>query len=178
MQWSSLKKKVEAFFAPSLKRRVELRSTRYRGAHDQTGRGYITVDGKEVWSMCTLNFWRAEYPRINEIKEKEQISARAAQLLADSQLGKEGILSQWDYYRALENYCNSSIEASLASENALIKSLAVLDSRLGKRRLEKLDVTTEHPMVQYFFNLRCSAENISLTSRSRPTSQAAPETRP
>jgi hypothetical protein len=178
MQWSSLKSKVEALFAPPLKGRVELRATRYRGAHDQTGRGYITVDGKEVWNMCTLSFWGAEYPRIDSIAQEQQISARAAQVIADTQLEQEGVLAQWSFYRALESYCNSSIESSLESKSPLTKALAVLDARLGKRRLKKLDVSAEHPMVQFFFKLRCEAEGISLTTRSRPTSQASPEPRP
>jgi hypothetical protein len=165
MRWSNLKAKTEAFFAPSLHGRVELRATSYRGAHDETGRGYITVDGKEVWNMCSLRFWAAEYPKIEEIRKEEQISARAAQILTDSQLEKEGVLSQWDY-RTLENYCTSSIESNLLSANPLAKSLAVLDSRVGKRRLEKLDISADHPMVQCFFKLRCEAERINLTRQA------------
>jgi hypothetical protein len=168
MQWSRLKSKAEDFLASSLKGRVELRSTRYRKTHDQTGRGYITVDGKEVWNMCTLSFWEAEYPRINAIAQERQISAAAAQVVADAQLEQDGVLPQWRFYRDLERYCNSSIEASLKSESPLIKSLAILDARVGKRRLQYLNMAIEHPMVQYFFTLRCQAEGIRLTSRSRP----------
>jgi len=142
MQWSSLKSKVEAFFAPSVKGRVELRAASYRGAHDQTGRGYITVDGKEIWNMCTLSFWGAEYPRIDFIAQEQGVSARAA-------------------------------NASLCSTNPLIKSLAMLDSRTGKRRLEKLDLLAEHPMVHFFFKLRCEAEGISLTSHSSRPAKAS-----
>lgn len=173
MQWSRLKSKVEAFFAPSVKGRVELRAASYRGAHDQTGRGYITVDGKEIWNMCTLSFWGAEYPRIDFIAQEQGVSARAAQVIADAQLEQEGVLSQWGFYRALESYCNSSINASLCSTNPLIKSLAMLDSRTGKRRLEKLDVLAEHPMVHFFFKLRCEAEGISLTSHSSRPAKAS-----
>lgn len=173
MQWSNLKSRTEAFISPSLKGRVELRSTRYRGAHDQTGRGYIIVDGKEVWNMCTLSFWGAEYPRIDAIAQEKEISPAAAQVIADAQLEQEGVLPQWGFYRTLESYCNASIEASLESKNPLIKALAFIDARVGKRRLEKLDVTAEHPMVQYFFNLRCEAEGISLTNRSRRTPDGA-----
>jgi hypothetical protein len=164
MKWSSLKSKVEAFFASSLNGRVELRATRYREAHDQTGRGYITVDGKEVWNMCTLSFWGAEYPRIHTIKQEQQISAAAAHVIVDVQLEEEGVLSQWGFYRALEDYCNSSIESSLGSANPLVKSLALLDARVGKRQLKKLDVSTQHPMVQFFFKLRCEAEGICFTN--------------
>lgn len=160
MRWSALKSKVETFFAPSIKGRVELRSTSYREAHDQTGRGYITVDGEEVWNMCTLSFWGAEYSRINDIAKDRQISPAAAQAITDVRLEAEGTLPQWGFYRALESYCNASIEESLESTNPLTKSLAILDARVGKRRLQKLDVSAEHPMVQYFFSLRCQVEGI------------------
>lgn len=49
------KKRVGSFFHDSVKGRLELRSTNYRGAHDEEGRGYITFDKREVWSMCTLS---------------------------------------------------------------------------------------------------------------------------
>ena len=57
MQWSKRKKKVEEFFSDEVKGRVELRSTHYRGTHDEEGRGYITFDKNEIWSMCTLSFY-------------------------------------------------------------------------------------------------------------------------
>jgi hypothetical protein len=174
MRWSKLKAKTEALFAQSIQGRVELRATNYRGAHDETGRGYITVDGKEVWNMCSLRFMAAEYPKVEEIKEEKKISARAAQIITDAQLEKDGVLSQWGYYRTLENYCISSIESSLLSANPLAKSLAILDFRVGKRTLEKLDVSADHPMVQYFFNLRCKAESLSLTHNSSGTPNGAP----
>jgi hypothetical protein len=172
MQWSSLKKKVESFFATSVKGRVELRSTRYRSAHDQVGRGSITVDGKEVWSMGSTNFWACEYDMIQKIAYEQQLSPADAQIIAKTELEKDGILSHWDFYETLENYCNTSIDQSIASENILNQSLAVLDSRIGKRRLEKFNASACHPMVQYFYNLRCQAEGISLTLQSTGTLQS------
>jgi hypothetical protein len=66
MIWSKLKKRVEALFAPTMFGRVELRSTNYRHAHDQAGRGYITVDGKEVWQMSTTQTWTVSAQRVSE----------------------------------------------------------------------------------------------------------------
>lgn len=51
MRWSKLKKQLEDFICPCLKGRVEFWITNYRKAHDQMGRTYITVDGKEVVNM-------------------------------------------------------------------------------------------------------------------------------
>jgi hypothetical protein len=67
-------------------------------------------------------------------------------------------LDQWSFYRTLERYCNNSIDVNLASKEALVRALAMLDARLGKRRLAMMDVTREHPMVQFFYAFRCDAE--------------------
>jgi hypothetical protein len=57
MQWSKAKRRVEMLFAPGLAGRVELRVTGYRAAHDAERRGWITIDGEEAWSFCTLRYY-------------------------------------------------------------------------------------------------------------------------
>jgi len=43
----------------------------------------------------------------------------------------------------------------------LIRAFAMLDSRLGKRRLRTLRLANdEHPLVRQFYDLRCEAEGI------------------
>lgn len=160
MQWSKLKSNVERFFAPALAGRVELRATRYRDAHDQTCRGYITVDGKEVWNMCSLRFYPEEQDRIEKIPDKTGSPRWKAQIQAHGELHREGILAQWDLYQALEIFCNSPFTQILDSDNALIRALAMLDSRLGKRRLASLDICNLHPTAIYFYTLRCVAEGL------------------
>lgn len=49
MRWNKLKRQLEDFICPCLKGRVEFCVTNYRKAHDQMGRAYITVDGKESY---------------------------------------------------------------------------------------------------------------------------------
>ena len=60
MRWTKRKARVESMFSDVVKGRVELKSSRYRGSHDEVGRGYITFDKKEVWNMCTLTFFPIE----------------------------------------------------------------------------------------------------------------------
>lgn len=52
MRWSKLNQLVEDRMADSLQRRVEVHNARYRHAHDGEGRGWITVDKREVANMC------------------------------------------------------------------------------------------------------------------------------
>lgn len=161
MQWSKLKAKVETFFAPALSHRVELRATRYHASPDQLGRGYITVDGKEVWNMCSFQFMVKEQVVISALAENTGSPRRDVQEQAREKLQSEGIIAQWDFYRTLESYCNESFEDILTSSNVLIRSLAMLDGRFGKRRLASFDPKHEHPMVQYFYSLRCEVEKLN-----------------
>ena len=70
MRWSKLKKQLEDFICPCLKGRVEFWITNYRKAHDQMGRTYITVDGKEVVNMCTIKKGNCSIQCRKRIKEK------------------------------------------------------------------------------------------------------------
>lgn len=171
MQWSKRKKLVESFFSDSVKDRVELRSTHYRGAHDQDGRGYITFDKNEIWSMCTLSFYSIEYERIYEIVEREGLIPYEAQKIAHDELASEGSFNQYTYYASLDEYCNNSIETSLTSDNLLIRCLAMLDSRLGKRRLRSLDLSKESKKVIEFYRIRCECEGIPFNSSIDFTSE-------
>jgi len=58
MRWSKLKQLVEDRMADSLQRRVEVHSTRY---YSGEGRGWITVDKREVANFSTLGFSRQTY---------------------------------------------------------------------------------------------------------------------
>ena len=158
MQWSKRKKRVESFFADSVKGRIELRATHYRATHDQQGRGYITFDKNEVWSMCTLSFYSDEYERIYKLVSDE-VTPYKAQLLVHEQLKSEGRLSQYLYYESLDEYCNNTIEESLTSPNLLIRCLAMLDSRLGQRRILTIDLDEESQMVVKFYKIRRACDN-------------------
>ena len=160
MRWSKRKKKVECFFSELVQGRVELRSTNYRGTHDEEGRGYITFEKNEIWSMCTLSFYSIEYERIEAIVEREDITPYEAQKIAYDELASEGKFNQYTYYDSLDEYCNNSIEASLASDNLLIRCLAMLDARLGKRRLRTLDLSEESKKVIEFYKIRCECEQL------------------
>jgi hypothetical protein len=160
MQWSKRKKHVESFLSESVIGRLELRSTHYRGTHDEEGRGYITFDKEEIWSMCTLSFYSIEYERIDEMASREGIAPYEAQKIAHEELAAEGKFNQYTFYESLDEYCNNSIEQSLESDNLLIRCLAMLDSRLGKRRIKNLDVSNESEKVVEFIKIRCECEGL------------------
>jgi hypothetical protein len=53
---------------------------------------------------------------------------------------------------------SSSLEDALASPSPFIRALALLDRRVGKRRLRLMEVENEHPIVRELFALRWTAE--------------------
>ena len=136
--WSKTKKQLKSFLCSSLRDRVDYFCSNYR-IHDGIGRTYITVDGNEVYNMCTL---KREYYLHQP---------------------KEGVYSQVEFLEAFQEYKNSPIEDLVKSNKTLIKILVILDRRVGKRTLEKMkySITSEEGIVQYFYNLRCTAEEIT-----------------
>lgn len=74
----------------------------------------------------------------------------------------------YDDYQALadlEAYLAIPIDEALASPSPLLRALAVVDRRVGKRRLRALDIgPAEHALVRELYALRCEAEGIEITS--------------
>jgi hypothetical protein len=63
----------------------------------------------------------------------------------------------------MEAYFNMPIDAALESSNVLIRGLAMLDQRLGKRRLRVLaSAAASHELVEQLPRLRWEAEGISI----------------
>ena len=87
-------------------------------------------------------------------------------VLGDS-LNERGVLSRWQINVLLLRSLSLPIEVALKHRSPLIRGLAALDRRCGKRRLLALMQSEEHPFVQAMRELRCNAEGAALTSRSR-----------
>jgi hypothetical protein len=171
MQWSKLKARVEAFFAPSMSGRVELRTTRYRHVHDGEGRGWITIDGIEVYNFCTLKYWvewnalSAELRQAHgatDLRDPEQRRAyHDAGREAEQILAERGILSQGWFETSLAEYLTLALDDALASDDLVHRALAVLDGRLGKRRLQSFPLRAdESPLVRRLLDLRCEVEGV------------------
>lgn len=59
-------------------------------------------------------------------------------------------------------FCSLSqtVEEMLEHRNPVIRGLAVIDARYGKRRLELFNPVGEHALVQSLYRLRCEAEGV------------------
>lgn len=170
-KWSKAKKNLKSMTCESLAGRVDFQVINYRKAHDGLGRAVITVDGRELLSMCTITAEREEYEKewalrhsqgfyeFDDVGENIRIQDIAHQLLK-----QEGIYGQYDFFDALESYFNAPISESLASKNHIIQILSLIDRRVGKRTLVKMEkrIANEPEWVQRIYKLRCEAEGIRL----------------
>lgn len=167
--WSKLKKRLDSLICDSLKGRVNFTVTNYRRAHDQMGRAFVTVDKKEVLNMCTitsdirLHRKDRELHRLNEMGYDDPGINREIGVTAHELVKKEGIYAQYDFYDSVEEFLNLPIDQALKSEDMVVKILALIDRRAGKRTLIKLreSIKNELEIIQYFYNLRCEAEQIN-----------------
>jgi hypothetical protein len=74
-------------------------------------------------------------------------------------MSEEGEYTQFTYYHALDEYANMDVATALQSPHVLIRALARLDRRLGRRRFLALgSADLEHPLVRTLTVLRAQAE--------------------
>ena len=142
MQWSQLKKRVESNFCEELKNRVTLFSTWYKqGGSPERGRAAVLLDKTEIYEANT-DKWL-----MNKVNNQEQ---------NDSTL-----IERYEFHKLLEEYLNQSIEESLLSKHELIQGLAIIDKRLGKRRLLNMN-KIESEFIKKLYKVRCEIEGIRI----------------
>src|SRR5690554_4455300 len=164
MSWSKLKQILESFLSPALLGRVEYRSTSYRYLPDKAGHCYIAVDKKNVLNMMdktTLIRW---YQSEQEIKNDPNIHipindeeieavrndtkgvipedrliviARGRKLSENAKeiLLAQSALSKSNFIVVANKFLSTSIEDCLESNDILLNILALVDRRVGKKRL-------------------------------------------
>ncbi len=155
MQWSKLKSLVEERFAHSLRKRVGIYTTRYTQASYFMVRGWITVDGEEIANFSTPDYrdrylWNA--PEINLRVENDERTAGAAV--------EKGEFEQWEFISACWDFTQSSLEEALLHPNPIVNAFAMLDKRLGKRRLREIEAENLHPLAKKLLEIRLEAEGL------------------
>ncbi|GBF72569.1 hypothetical protein PA598K_00826 [Paenibacillus sp. 598K] len=185
MSWSKVKQQLESFLTPALQGKVEYRATSYRYVPDKAGQCYITVDKKNILQMndpgCPIRW----YPSDQEIKQdgsiqipiteaeiealraetqgkvpeerlRVMVRGRRINTLSKSLLAAQATLSKSSFIVVATTFLTTSIEDSLESQDILLNVLALVDRRVGKKRLLNMadQIKVKHPIVQYFYALR------------------------
>lgn len=185
MSWSKLKQQLESFLSPTLEGRVEYGATSYRYLPDKSGTCYLVVDKKNILNMndgtSSIRWYQSEQEikndpdiqipisieeieavrkdtkgavpedRLQVIVRGRKITEHAkALMLAQSSLSKSNFTAQ------ATKFLTTSIDDNLESNDILLNILALVDRRVGKKRLLNMTDKMElkHPIVQYFYELR------------------------
>ena len=80
-------------------------------------------------------------------------------LLRDA-LQERGTLFRWQINVLLVRALSLPIDTALKHKSPLIRGLAILDRRCGKRRLLGIRQGEEHPFIRAMLELRCEAEGM------------------
>lgn len=147
MQWSKLKTRVKDFIHPELKDRIDFHLTSYRKSHDGADKIWITIDGEKVFS-CKHYAYEFGEGELFWFQGKTYEEAEA--ILRENEIHRPA-----DFGNAMRNYFDLPIAEALKSANPFIRAFAIVDSRTGKRALEKQDIgDSEHTLVKAFYDLR------------------------
>lgn len=161
--WSGIRKKLESeYLAKSLQGHIQHYATTYSRSHDHEGRAAIRYDGKEIIKGCYWYNWTkaGQFPK----DEKYERRMREENAFMDDTALKLGVFDQRSFYAAFQEFDQQSIEKSLKSENLIVRIFAVLDRRVGKRRLLMMKDTIEQEPNTFkeFYAIRARAEGIKL----------------
>jgi len=140
--WSGIRKELESeYLAKSLQGHIQYYATTYSRSHDHEGRAAIRYDGKEIIKGCYWYNWTkaGQFPK----DEKYERRMREENAFMDDTALKLGVFDQRSFYAAFQEFDQQSIEKSLKSENLIVRIFAVLDRRVGKRRLLMMKDTIE-----------------------------------
>ncbi len=162
MKWTKLKQLVEQRIAPSIRPRFAINSAAYGAC--SCGHVWITIDKKVVANFCTRAF--GNIPRKFDDSARKWVSkdpelTNGIPSADNKNLTNYGELSRQDAYQACWEFVHDlSIDDALNSEDPLVQSLAVIDSRGGTRKLKSIDINSLHPLANKLFEERCLSERI------------------
>jgi len=185
MSWSKLKQNLESFLSPALAGKVEYRATGYRYSPDKAGICYIAVDKKNMLNMNDTTTSIRWYQTEQEIKSNSDIQipisneeieavrletngkvpedrlkvmarSRKIAVYAKEILSAQSSLSKSDFTVVATKFLSTSIDESMESKDILLNILALVDRRVGKKRILNMSekMKLKHPIVQYFYELR------------------------
>ena len=102
-RWSAIVKAWEPFLAASLAGRLELHATHYRGAHDEEGRAWVTLDGEQILSVESLPYLMRVYGHSAELKAIGE-DVQGAWDAAIEVAHREGLVYLFDFEVAVASY--------------------------------------------------------------------------
>lgn len=185
MSWSKLKIQLESFLNPSVIDRVSYNKAGYRYGSDKKKQVYLLVDKKEIFNSKEKSFDIIWYENEQAVKEDDSLYVKITEkdlLLTRKKMGNkipeerlkivakknktdditkaifkaQTELYKTDFQSAASKFLSLPIEACLESNDILLNIFALMDRRVGKKRIQSLSdvMLNKHPVVRYFYKLR------------------------
>lgn len=156
--WSGLNKQLSDFLCDPLKDRITYFLTRYHDVHNAYGRAAILLDKTEMVDFTWAERYEQEYAfsrlhdngvKWNKMKE-----------ILKPEWDENCTYSEMDFLSAATEFLQMPISEALNSDNYIIRILAILDKRVGKRTLHAIRSESSDIMlpewVKQFYELRFS----------------------
>lgn len=186
MNWNKLKKQLEGFICDELKKHITYSPTGYRYSKDKKTQAYILVDKREVFNVnknpCQIVWFTSEaevkksltdifvpeheieairvsHPNVPDdrllIIARNKLAGDYAHVICKAQVN----LLKSNFQELANTYLSTSLNKCFESDDIIINILALIDRRVGKNKLRKLEyqMKVKHPLVQYFYQLRKDA---------------------
>jgi len=159
MQWSQLKIQLKDRIAASVAGMIDFHQTRYRHSHDQEGEFWITLGKEQIFSAGSLSYLSTLSDVVASHRANGATVAQAYQQ-AWPDMDTQGLMLLEAINKDLFSSLGMTVEEMREHRNPVVRALAIVDTRYGRRRLAAFDPATEHSLVRRFFHLRCEAERI------------------
>ena len=159
--WSGIRHKLEIeYLAPNLRGHIQYFATSYSKSPDHEGMAAIRYNGKEI---IKGNYWN-QYMKAHLFPKDDTYDRRMRESFPfiDNTALELGVFDQRCFYQAFEEFDNQNIDKSLPSDNLIVRIFAILDRRVGKRRLLSMrELMENQPSVfQEFYAIRMHHEGL------------------
>lgn len=167
--WSKTRRALTDRLADNLKKRVSYSFAEYLTNYHELPVFFIRVD-KKTWFISDLNFYNIAWSTQNKLmkalppemsyNEKYALTERIASEITIRNTGFADIDTIMKY---IHEYLNElSIDECLSGENCFHYLLAILDRRVGKRRVKAIldNIENEPEWIRRFILLRAEVENL------------------
>lgn len=156
--WGALNKQMCLYLCDELKERVTFFLTRYHEVHNSYGRASIRLDGKELICFSWIEMYHQETDISNLSEENNENSYSELTAMMKPKWDMNCTYYERNFIDAVLQFRNMSIQDALQSKNFIIKILAIMDRRVGKRTLMRIaddkDYLNYPKWVQQFYELR------------------------
>lgn len=162
MQWSKLKSHLFDFVDPELRKRIDFHLIKYRKLGDSTNEFLVYVDGVKIFSASYSRHNIATYVVTRWTGWQAYDDGKEPYFLEET-LNKREIHAPVDITSSIRTYFDLDPQISLHSSDPILRALAMIDKRIGRRTLEALEISAhEHSLIWALYRLRMESRGGSM----------------